>query len=290
MKTRVITSVVALIILAAVMLLFNTFWFNLIICAVCLLSIHEVYMAFGFGKREWYLFIPFVPFTLVIMLSTFPRAWELLLPVSFVFALYLCICVIWHNQTLSFAKLGGMVCFSGLILLCFYSLIYLKRLLPIERYQYDALYFILLILCFAWGGDSMAYFAGRFWGKHKLAPVVSPNKTVEGAIGGVCGSVAMGLLATAIYEMLGGAAEGLFSVEMVSGKLYFFIALLAVGGSILGILGDLFASAVKRQCKIKDYGKIFPGHGGMLDRFDSVMFIAPFVSMIVTLVFYRFVY
>ena len=80
----------------------------------------------------------------------------------------------------------------------------------------------------------------------------------------------------------------MFTAGRVSGKLYLLIALMGAVASVLGILGDLFASAVKRQCGIKDYGSIFPGHGGILDRFDSVMFIAPFVTIVVRWVFYAY--
>ena len=80
----------------------------------------------------------------------------------------------------------------------------------------------------------------------------------------------------------------MFTAGRVSGKLYLLIALMGAVASVLGILGDLFASAVKRQCGIKDYGSIFPGHGGILDRFDSVMVIAPFVTLVVRWVFYAY--
>ena len=162
-----------------------------------------------------------------------------------------------------------------------------KHLLPMEQYGSDAIYFILLILGMAWGGDSAAYFTGRFLGKHKLAPVVSPHKTVEGAIGGVFGSMLLAVVITAIYEQIGGLYSLMFSGVGITWRTYLFIAVMGAIGSGLGILGDLFASVVKRQQGIKDYGKIFPGHGGILDRFDSVMFIAPFVTLAVTLLFYR---
>ena len=138
----------------------------------------------------------------------------------------------------------------------------------------------------SWGGDTCAYFAGRAFGKHKLAPVVSPNKTVEGAIGGVIGSVVIGLLATIIYSALSGRFASL--TVAVTARHYIIIAAMGAVASVLGILGDLFASAVKRQVGIKDYGTIFPGHGGILDRFDSVMFIAPLVSIVVRYFFYVF--
>ena len=140
------------------------------------------------------------------------------------------------------------------------------------------------MLCFAWGGDTSAYFAGRAFGRHKLAPIVSPHKTVEGAIGGVVGSMAAGVLVTFAYSLLDGSFP-LLTVE-VTARGYLAILGLGAVASVLGILGDLFASAVKRQVGIKDYGTIFPGHGGILDRFDSVMFIAPFVSIAVRHFFY----
>ena len=156
----------------------------------------------------------------------------------------------------------------------------------IEEYGYDAVFFILLILCFAWGGDTCAYFAGRAFGKHKLCPVVSPKKTVEGAIGGVLGTMVFGVAATLIYSIAADRMEA-FTRSNIGVSMYVVIALLACVAAVLGIYGDLFASVVKRQCGIKDYGTIFPGHGGILDRFDSVMFIAPFVTMVITAVFYQ---
>lgn len=286
MKTRIITSVVGLAFLAGLLCLFDTIIFDLVVAGICMLAIHEVYSAVGL-QGHWGAYLPFVPFTLLIMLSNSRYVLPLVLPLAFVFALYLCVYVIRRHETVEFGRLGGLVFFSGVILLCFYSLVYLKRLLPPEIYHGDAIFFILLILCFAWGGDSAAYFAGRFLGKHKLAPKVSPNKTVEGAVGGVLGSVVLGVAATAIYAAISQRVE-LFTSTEASVLLYLTVALLAAVASVLGILGDLFASAVKRQYGIKDYGTIFPGHGGVLDRFDSVMFIAPFVTIVVTFVFYHF--
>lgn len=284
MKTRIITSVVGLTFLAIVLLFFSTPLFDLVISAVCLVGIHEVFNALGFGKKEWYLFAAAIPYTLLVMLTNSDSVRNLMLPASLLILLFYNVCLITHCRTLDFGKMSGFIYFSGVILICFYSLIYLKRCLPVENYHYDAIFFIVLILGFAWGGDSAAYFAGRAFGKHKLSPVVSPNKTVEGAIGGVLGSIAVGLLATAIY----GSLSTRFSILTVNVTAlhYMIVAVMGAVASLLGILGDLFASAVKRQMKIKDYGTIFPGHGGILDRFDSVMFIAPFVTIAVRFFFY----
>lgn len=284
MKTRVITAIVGLAVLAVVLAFFNTALFDLVLAGICLLGMHEVFGAMGFGKKQWYLFAAAVPYTLLVMLSSSAAVRALLLPASFLVVLFYNICLIASHSTLDFGKLAGYVYFSGVILFCFYSLIHLKRMLPFATFQYDAIYFILLILCFAWGGDTFAYFAGRAFGKHKLAPVVSPNKTVEGAIGGICGSMLIGVIATVIYGMLSGRYAA-FTVE-VTVRHYLVVVGMGAIASVLGILGDLFASAVKRQAGIKDYGTIFPGHGGILDRFDSVMFIAPFVSIVVRYFFY----
>lgn len=124
----------------------------------------------------------------------------------------------------------------------------------------------------AWVADTGAYFAGTFFGKHKLCPEISPKKTVEGLIGGI--------LANAIA--FAGYAAWL-NRGAVDGKLNLFTC--AVVGAVcclLGLLGDLTASLIKRECGIKDYGNIMPGHGGAMDRFDSLIYIAPFMLMMMT--------
>ena len=286
MKTRIITSIVGIAVLILVLFTFDTVFFNLVISAIALIGIHEVYAAVGFGKKEWPLFAAWVPLTLVVMLSNLPSARRIILPVAYLLLAFVCIYLVVMNGSISFQKAAGLVMFGGIILFCFYSLIYLKELLPVETYHYDAIFFILLILCFAWGGDTCAYFTGRAFGKHKLCPVVSPHKTVEGAIGGVIGTMAFGVLATVIYSFAANRTVA-FTRSNIGISMYGIIALLGVVAAVRGIYGDLFASVVKRQCGIKDYGVIFPGHGGIMDRFDSVMFIAPFVTMVITVVFYR---
>ncbi|WP_418455106.1 phosphatidate cytidylyltransferase [Allofournierella sp.] len=284
MKTRIITAAVGLVVLAVVMFFFNTPVFEIVIALITLIAIHEIYTAFDLGKNEKHVYGAFVPYTFLVMFSGYPAIKVVLVPLSFLFMLYLAICVIWHNQTLSAAKLGGMASFSALVLVSFYALVFIKNRLPMDRYGYEAIYLIMLALAFAWGGDSAAYFAGRFFGRHKLAPVVSPHKTVEGAIGGVLGSGLLGVLCTVIARGLTGwtAIEGSHAAAgYLAGELFGYLPIFLLGMvcSVLGILGDLFASAVKRQCSIKDYGAIFPGHGGILDRFDSVLFIAPVMAI-----------
>ena len=128
-------------------------------------------------------------------------------------------------------------------------------------------YAVILVFIFSWITDTGAYFAGSLMGKHKLAPVLSPKKTIEGAVGGVILTV----IASIVYMII---LKNTMDIT-IHFKALFLVA--AVIGALLSELGDLAASALKRQCNVKDFGKLFPGHGGMLDRFDSVVFIAPFV-------------
>ena len=286
MKTRVITAIVGIIVLIGVMLTFNTLIFNLVIAAITLIALHEIYNALGFGKKEWLMYAVLVPYTLLVMTSNYQVMRALVMPVSFVLVTFYAIYLVVRNGTISYQKASGLLMFSGIVIFCFYSFIRLKELLPVEQFGYDAVFFILLILCFAWGGDTCAYFAGRAFGKHKLCPVVSPKKTVEGAIGGVLGTMVFGVIITLVYSVAADRMEA-FTRSNIGVSMYVIIALLACVAAVLGIYGDLFASVVKRQCGIKDYGTIFPGHGGILDRFDSVMFIAPFVTMVVIAVFYH---
>lgn len=286
MKTRVITAIVGIIVLIGVMFTFNTLIFNLVIAAITLIAVHEIYSALGFEKKDWLMYAVLVPYTLLVMTSNYQVMRRLVMPMSFLLVTFYAIYLVVRNGTISYQKASGLLMFSGIVIFCFYSFIRLKELLPVEQYGYDAVFFILLILCFAWGGDTCAYFAGRAFGKHKLCPVVSPKKTVEGAIGGVLGTMVFGVIITLVYSVAANRMEA-FTRSNIGVSMYVIIALLACVAAVLGIYGDLFASVVKRQCGIKDYGTIFPGHGGILDRFDSVMFIAPFVTMVIIAVFYR---
>lgn len=128
---------------------------------------------------------------------------------------------------------------------------------------------VLLILLLAWIGDTGAYFAGRFLGKSKLYPEVSPKKTWAGAFGGLAGSLA----AAAVMKVLR-------FEEQVS---WLDVVLIAIPGGILGQLGDLVESLVKRSVGVKDSGALLPGHGGMLDRIDAVLFIGPYVYLYLNL-------
>src|SRR5699024_10702690 len=244
MKTRVITAVVGIAVLVLVMLTFNTLLFNLIVAAVALIGMHEVYAALGCDKRDWLLYAVPAPYTLLVMLSSYQVARQSVLPVSFALLLFYCIYLVGRHGSVSYQKVSGLVFFSGIILFCFHSLTHLSLLLPVSEYSYDATFFILLVLCFAWGGDTCAYFAGRAFGRHKLCPKGSPKKTVEGAIGGVLGTMLFGVVITVAYSLIADRTEA-FTQSNIGVSMYLIIALLGVVAAVLGIYGDLFASVVK---------------------------------------------
>jgi phosphatidate cytidylyltransferase len=139
------------------------------------------------------------------------------------------------------------------------------------RAHKTGVYFAWLIFISAWGSDTFAYFTGKALGKHKLCPNLSPKKTVEGSLGGVIGATAMSV----IYALLANKFALNLEVNMV-----FFCATIGFFGSMFSQFGDLAASAIKRQTGIKDFGYIIPGHGGALDRFDSMLFTAPSVFIV----------
>ena len=128
----------------------------------------------------------------------------------------------------------------------------------------------------AWITDSGAYFVGCSIGKHKLIPKLSPKKTVEGAIGGL---VACVLISLGYVWFL----DKCFDISLFGGGDYYKMLILSVIGSVISQLGDFASSAIKREFNVKDFGNILPGHGGVLDRFDSIIFVAPFVYYILTL-------
>ena len=131
----------------------------------------------------------------------------------------------------------------------------------------DGRYLAWLIFLSSWGCDTSAYCVGMLLGKHKLAPVLSPKKSVEGGVGGVVGAALLGALYAVVIAKWNPA----------SGHTALMYALICAVGALISMVGDLAASAIKRNHNIKDYGKLIPGHGGILDRFDSIIFTAPII-------------
>ncbi len=153
----------------------------------------------------------------------------------------------------------------------FYVAMMLSYLYQVRRMP-DGKYLVWLIFLSSWGCDTCAYCVGMLIGKHKMAPIVSPKKSVEGAIGGVAGSAVLGLL---YAKVLGGNMAEV-------GNPMLACALACAIAAVISQVGDLAASAIKRNHDVKDYGHLIPGHGGILDRFDSMIFTAPAIYFAIT--------
>ncbi len=128
----------------------------------------------------------------------------------------------------------------------------------------NGLFYLIIVVIAAWGCDTGAYFTGYFFGKHKMAPEISPKKTIEGAVGGIVVDVLLMLVACLVFNKVSDSAANIPVILGITPVL-----------ALSGMIGDLIFSYIKRDCGIKDYGKIMPGHGGILDRFDSVVLVAP---------------
>ena len=155
-----------------------------------------------------------------------------------------------------------MLAFFGLFYVAFMlSYVYQIRMLPLGEW------IVWLVFICSWGSDTCAYCVGMLFGKHKMAPKLSPKKSIEGAVGGVVGAALLGVAyATIINRVIVGSYVSVLQY-----------ALICAVGALISMVGDLAASAIKRNHDIKDYGNLIPGHGGILDRFDSVIFTAPII-------------
>ena len=160
---------------------------------------------------------------------------------------------------------------SEQITMLFFGIFYVTVMMSFVfkvRFVANGILFVWLIFIGAWGSDTCAYCVGKLFGKHKLPSKLSPNKTVEGSVGGIIGAALLGFLFALIFFKDAGYC---WKFELIVGV-----------SSVISQIGDLTASAIKRNHDIKDYGKLIPGHGGILDRFDSIIFIAPVVYYLVT--------
>lgn len=285
MKTRIISGVVGVIVLILALTTFNSLTFNVLAVILYAIALSEIRNTFKENNSNavfatmlamgaYFLLQPYVP-------QVNPMVILCLFMVAYSFIVVTCF------HTMDFKNVSASFLFGGYVLIGLYSILNMKTNMPFAQFGWDATFMFILCCGIAWGADIFAYFAGYFFGKHKLAPTLSPKKTKEGAVGGVLGSVALTWLLFVGYASIKPMLEGTTAVYAINGRQLAMLAVLAVFGSVLGMIGDLFASAVKRQTGIKDYGNIMPGHGGVLDRFDSVLLVSPFVSMLSVVVVAR---
>ncbi len=153
----------------------------------------------------------------------------------------------------------------------FYTAVMLSYLYRVRQMP-DGGYLVWLVFLSSWGCDTCAYCVGMLFGRHRLAPVLSPKKSVEGAVGGVAGAAVLGFL---YASLLGRKMAGVGNPRLAC-------AAACAIAAVISQVGDLAASAIKRDYQVKDYGRLIPGHGGVLDRFDSMIFTAPAIYFAIT--------
>lgn len=263
MGKRIMVAVI-FVPLIILMLFFAPSWvLPVVVSGLAMIALHEVLWSTGFVKNPKIsglaiVLAGLIPFWVFVGERMLPALVTLFLYVVLLFAV-----AMKSHYTVTMEKMGGSF-FLSIVIPYFLSTFIRIREMP------DWRYYILMPFVVAWLSDAFALFAGMAFGKHKLAPELSPKKTVEGAVGGVAGSVA----ATLIYGFVMSACFGAAAVR------YGLLILYALLGAVVAQFGDLAFSYIKRQYDIKDYGTIFPGHGGVLDRFDSVIFCAPLLEIL----------
>ncbi len=264
MKTRIITAVIGIILVVALMIFGEMFpiIFAIAMALVNALLCMEYLTAKSLQKNKA-ISITTIVFSLGMPLVACTNFWTL--PI-FLFALVMFSFLIFLRPNITLGDITFS--FSGVMIISM-CMSCISRLILCSG-GHNSFYLVMAVVS-PWCADSAAYFVGSFMGKRKLCPNISPNKTVEGALGGVIGSVVGIMIAGLVFHFL------VYKDITVN-----YLALLVIGFycSVVSVIGDLVFSVIKRECGIKDYGSIMPGHGGLLDRFDSVIFCAPFVYLI----------
>lgn len=268
MKTRVITGI-GIILVAIVLVALAPFTpiYCIGIAALSIMASFELLRVFGVHK-DWHISAP-----AYILSAAFPfaayfvgeeRAKFIIImgSILFSFLIYLLGVAVFSHKKIKFVLVAAVYMAIIYVIVSFTSL-------SLIMYVNKGIYYLGIIIISSWGCDAGAYFIGCKFGKHKLIPDVSPNKSVEGAIGGIAVSVALNLLYGFIVNICGGAEIN-----------YFALAILGLVLSVVAMVGDLIASLIKREYGIKDYSNVLPGHGGIVDRFDSVFPIATFLLMV----------
>ncbi len=268
MKTRVITGI-GILVVAVLLVVLAPFTpvFCIGMSVLAVMASFELLRVFGIHK-DWhisapsYLLAATLPFAAYFVTDETRVKFILIeAAIIFIYLVYLLGAAVFSHKKIKFVLVAAVFMALVYVIVSFTSL-------SLLMYVNKGLFYFGVIIISSWGCDAGAYFIGCKFGKHKLIPDVSPNKSVEGAIGGVLVSIVLNVLYGFVVSSLGGA-----KVEYLS------LALLGLVLSIVAMVGDLIASLIKREYGIKDYSNLLPGHGGIVDRFDSVFPIATFLLM-----------
>ncbi len=267
MKQRVITALIFGIVFIGAMLLMNTIVFPAFVALLSAMAVWEIEKAVGLSNKmiaaaslAVSVAIPFIThFGVSFSVAPFGCLYVVL---TFIFMLL-------KFETTKFEQ-AVIALFASVCVPFSFSLMIVFR----DIYKYfdgytkiDGIFLLVLSFFAAWMTDIFAYFVGSKFGKHKLCPKISPKKSVEGAIGGVVGAVLLNTLLLFIFKTFFFEGESILS--------YITVIVLSLILSVVSMFGDLAASTIKRNFGIKDFGKLLPGHGGIMDRFDSALFVMP---------------
>lgn len=265
MLTRILSAVLLLPVLLAVLLLLGPIYTAILLAVMAAIAAYELLYGTGLVKRVRPIIYTALMAVFVVLWSALDLNFAWMQLASLVFIVLLLAEVMADHLCFAFDKV--CVCLvAGLVIP--YMLSSLVRLRSAE----DGKIMVLIPFLISFVADTFAYFTGVFFGKHKLAPKLSPKKTIEGLIGGisftVIGMIVFCIILSRYYN---------YKVNYVAAAVFGLI------GSIVSVFGDLSFSVIKRQTGIKDYGNLIPGHGGILDRFDSTIFVAPMVELFMLL-------
>ena len=269
---RTITGVIAFPILAVILIFSNTIIMDIFTAIIACISMYEYFHCFKSTNKAnpsqylGYIYCILIAFTHFVDERLLTSIIIAIIPVSLV--------VLFAELVLSKGKKTVTDIAVTMLGICYIPLmlIYLSLVRDMELdHGLNGKILIWFVLIASWGSDIFAYFIGRHFGKHKLT-AVSPNKTVEGAVAGVVGAILLGILFAILCNTIWGV-----------GINYLLIGCIMAVLSIVGQIGDLAASSIKRYCDIKDFSELIPGHGGMLDRIDSIIFVLPFAFILFSL-------
>ena len=277
MKKRLITAIVALILFIPVLIFSDTWALPIAASAAAVIACFEMFSCIGQKKNlvftiPTYILAAFFPIFARVASSCFSFTANysfirFALAAAIIAPLYMFAVAVFQTKKLCVTD-AGLAAFA-----CFYIIAAFTCLVYIHDFAYLGKHIYLLCFICAWVTDTFAYFTGMLFGKHKLIPEVSPKKTIEGAIGGV-------VFCSISMVVFGLIIETFFNPENSFHANYLVLALSGIAISAISQTGDLIMSLIKRKYQIKDYGKIFPGHGGVLDRCDSVIAVSLAIAFI----------
>ena len=266
LKQRLIVGAIGAVFMIAV-LLADVRIISLVVGIMAVIGLSEIYNATGFLKKQNKLCLFTYIYTLVmyIVIGFLPKAGTTIAAFVFIYIVLLFIYMMFNQESCDFSAICSLT-FQFIYVSVFFAHVILVRKLEFGEF---IMWFIFVT---AWLSDTMAYAVGLKFGRNKLIPSISPKKTIEGAIGGLAGSLIFNL----IYALICSTA---FDLNVN----YFAVVVLAIVAGVVSQFGDLAASSIKREYNLKDYSNLLPGHGGILDRFDSVLFVAPIVYYFVVI-------